>query len=131
MLDIIYNELIYKFTPSSGPGGQNVNKVSTRVEVRFNVPNSKCLNSYQKEILLEKLNHRMNSQGDLIIVCDETRSQKTNREIVTKRIASLIENTLVQPKKRKQTRPSRASKEKRLKDKKIRSDKKSNRKNEL
>jgi ribosome-associated protein len=131
MIDLLIRELKFKFTPSSGPGGQNVNKVSTRVEIRFNVIESDILSSDQKIIIIEKLGNKINATGDLIIICDETRSQIKNREIAISKFESLIEEALKPVKKRKATKPTKASKEKRLKEKKKITEKKNLRKGNI
>lgn len=131
MTDLIARELKFKFTPSSGPGGQNVNKVSTRVEVRFNVMESNVLSYDQKEIIFVRLQNRINATGDLIIICDETRSQIKNRELAISKIEKLIEDALKPVKKRKATKPTKASVEKRLKEKKKVTEKKKFRKDDI
>lgn len=121
-------ELKFRTSRSSGPGGQSVNKVSTKVELLFNVQNSQFLRLRQKEIVVEKLKNRINIEGILYLTSDETRSQLNNKELVIERFFSLLEEALKPIKKRRPTRPSRSSKEKRLKTKKIISDRKDLRK---
>jgi len=122
------SEILFSASRSSGPGGQNVNKVSTKVELRFNIPNSNLLSDTEKEILLEKLKNKINNEGDLILVSQEGRSQLKNKEKVLEKFYELIEKTLTPPKKRKPTKPTQASKKKRLEGKKLVSEKKSQRK---
>lgn len=122
------SELKFRTSRSSGPGGQSVNKVSTKVELLFDVWNSNVLTIEQKEIISIKLKNRINSEGILQISSDETRSQLKNKEIVVERFYGLLEEALKPVKKRKPTKPSKSSKEKRLKTKKIKSDKKDLRK---
>lgn len=121
-------ELKFRTSRSSGPGGQSINKVSTKVELLFNVQNSQFLLLTQKEIIAEKLKNRINVEGILYLTSDETRSQLNNKELVIERFFSLLEEALKPIKKRKPTKPSRSSKEKRLKTKKIISDRKDLRK---
>lgn len=128
MFDNLRSEIKYKFSRSSGPGGQSVNKVSTQVELLFDVGNSNVLNEDQRLIILEKLKNRINNDGILSLKSDETRSQLKNKEIVISRFFKLIEDALKPVKKRKLTKRSRASVEKRLRNKKIKSDKKKDRK---
>ena len=130
MYERLIDEIKFKFTTSSGPGGQSVNRVSTKVELRFDVEGSKLLSPDEKIIIITKLYSKINSKCELTLFCDETRSQKTNRDIAVTKFLELIKDALKPAKKRKQTRPSRASKEKRLKDKKIKSEKKNLRKND-
>jgi len=121
-------ELKFRTSRSSGPGGQSVNKVSTKVELLFDVWSSMTLLQRQKEIISEKIKNRINSEGVLQISCDETRSQLKNKEIAMERFFQLLEEALKPIKKRKPTKPSKASKERRLKTKKIKSEKKDKRK---
>ena len=121
-------ELKFRTSRSSGPGGQSVNKVSTKVELLFDVWNSNVLSIEQKEIVLKKLKNRINSEGTLQLSSEETRSQLKNKKLVIERFFQLLEEALKPIKKRKPIKPSKASKEKRLKSKKIKSDKKDLRK---
>ncbi len=121
-------ELKFRTSRSSGPGGQSVNKVSTKVELMFDVWNSNVLSIEQKEIVLKKLKNRINSEGTLQLFSEETRSQLKNKKLVIERFLQLLEEALKPIKKRKPTKPSKTSKEKRLKSKKIKSDKKDLRK---
>ena len=110
-------EVQYRTSRSSGPGGQHVNKVSTKVELIFDVMNSTVLSDNQKEIIVEKLQNRITKDGLLVLQCDESRSQLKNKEIVFERFINLIEQALKPVKKRKPTRPTKSSVQKRLKDK--------------
>lgn len=121
-------ELVFTSSRSSGPGGQHVNKVSTKVELRFHIPNSDLLNDEEKDILLIKLKNKINNEGELIIVSQDERSQLKNKEKVIEKFYELLQKALIPPKKRKPTKPTQASKEKRLEKKRIIADKKEKRK---
>lgn len=128
MIPDLSSELSYSFTRSGGKGGQNVNKVSTKVLLRFDVFDSKLLADWQKDIIREKLRGYI-SQNDLLqLTCEATRSQLKNKEIATTRFHHLLRTALTPVKPRKKTRVSRAVKERRLKSKAINSQKKKNRK---
>jgi len=124
----IHSELQFKAVRSSGAGGQHVNKVSTKVELAFDVAASQGLSAVEKERLLLKLKSRLTKDGVLQLHCDESRSQHKNRDLVVKRFFDLLKNALIVPKKRKPTKPTRSSVEKRLKSKKQAAEKKSQRK---
>ncbi|MPQ46830.1 aminoacyl-tRNA hydrolase [Marinifilum sp. N1E240] len=113
---------------SSGPGGQNVNKVNSKVELRFSVFDSKILTQEEKETLFKKLYHHINNQGILAVTAQTERSQLMNKEIAIQKFYQWIELALKPEKPRKKTRPTRASKEKRLAGKQIQSQKKESRK---
>lgn len=121
-------ELTFSASRSSGPGGQNVNKVSTRVELRFDVNGSGLLTAEEKSIILTVLAKRINSAGELILMAQIDRSQLKNKEKVTEKFYTLLTKALTPVKKRKPTRPSMAAKEKRLEEKQARSEKKERRK---
>ena len=124
----IISELNFKAVRSSGAGGQNVNKVSSKVVLSFDLPNSQVLSEDEKVLLLEKLRTKLTLEGVLILNCDEDRSQLKNKEIVTKRFLKLMQNALVVPKKRKPTKIPRSVIEKRIKAKRNTSEIKQNRK---
>lgn len=114
----IISEVTYKAVRSSGAGGQNVNKVSSKVVLSFDLNASQALNSEEKELLLLKLATRLTSENILILNCDEDRSQLKNKEIVTKRFLEIIKKGLVIPKQRKATKIPKSVIRKRIKDKK-------------
>ncbi len=125
--DVIISELQFKAIRSSGPGGQHANKVSSKVEVAFDVQNSNGISEREKSRLFLKLKSKLSKNGVLVFQCDESRSQHTNKSIVIKRLLDLLSIALVIPKKRKPSKPSRSSIEKRLKSKKKAALKKANR----
>ena len=117
--DLLLQELKFRAVRSGGAGGQHVNKVSTKVELSLNLYSSRAFNESEKERLYKKLNKRLTSENKLLVQCDESRSQRKNREIAEDRLLKLIEEALKVPKKRKKTSPSKASVEKRLKTKRV------------
>lgn len=126
--DKITAELNFKAVRSSGAGGQNVNKVSSKVVLTFDLNASQALNEDEKVLVETKLATKLTSENFLILNCDEDRSQLKNKTIVTKRFLDLIEKSLIVPKKRKPTRVPKSVIEKRLKDKSSISEIKQNRK---
>ena len=124
---VILTELQFKAIRSGGPGGQHANKVSSKVEVSLDIPNSNGLSQREKYRLGLKLSSKLSKNGVLLLQCDESRSQHTNKSNVIKRLLKLLEKTLLQPKKRKPSKPSRSSIEKRLQSKKRAALKKVNR----
>lgn len=113
---------------SGGPGGQNVNKVSTKIELRFPVASSAELGDEEKQILGVKLKNRINAAGELIVTSSAERSQWKNRQQAELKFFELIEKALTVPKRRKKTRPTAASKVKRIENKKKQALKKESRK---
>lgn len=107
-------ELQEAATRSSGPGGQHVNKTSTRVTLRWNVASSECLTPYQKRRLQQKLAARLTRRGDLIVNCDRTRSRARNREHARARIVEIVSGALARRLPRRPTKPTRASRVRRL-----------------
>ena len=114
----IISELQYKAVRSSGAGGQNVNKVSSKVVLSFDLKNSQALSEEEKTLLETNLSSRLTTDAVLILNCDEDRSQLKNKEIVTKRFLELIKNGLFVPKIRKATKIPKSVIKKRIKDKK-------------
>ncbi len=123
----IITELKFKAVRSSGAGGQNVNKVSSKVVLTYDLKASQALSEEEKELLFVKLKSKLTSENSLIIHCDEDRSQLKNKEIVIKRFLDLITKSLVVPKKRKPTKIPRSVIEKRLKNKSVMATVKQNR----
>ena len=120
-------ELKWRFSRSSGPGGQKVNKTNTRVEIIFNIEESKVLNDYQKKVLTKKLKTKLVNDC-ICLAVQEERNQLLNRQIAIKRISSEIRNSLKNSSKiRKATKPSKASQNRRLDSKKKRGELKKNR----
>lgn len=118
-------ELTETFMRASGPGGQNVNKVSSAVELRFEAARSPNLPAPVKTRLRKLAGRRWTKDGALVIQCDETRSQARNREIARERLADLIRKALEKPKRRIATRPTLGARKRRLKAKKERGEVKS------
>jgi ribosome-associated protein len=111
-------EISEKFSRSGGRGGQNVNKLSTKAEVRWNVDASMVFTPEEKEKIKDILGKRINKEGELIVVSQEERSQMQNRERAIERLNKLVEAALIPEKERKPTKPTKASKERRLEEKK-------------
>jgi len=121
-LKIPFSELELSFSRSSGPGGQNVNKTSTRVEVRFRISGSRALSEAQKRALTEALGSRIDKEGWLRVVEQRSRSQARNRELALRKLGELLRGGLKRLRKRIPTRPSRASQERRIQSKRHKSE---------
>lgn len=126
--DALIKELNFKAIRSSGSGGQHVNKVSSKVELQFNLQATSVLDKEQNALLSKNLKNRLTRDGILIFQCDESRSQHKNKEIVIQRFLETIKNGLIKPKKRKKTKIPKSVIRKRLKRKRLQSEKKANRK---
>lgn len=114
------SELTFRFSRSGGPGGQNVNKVETKVELLFDVARSTGLTDEQKQLIFVREKNRIDSDGMLRVIAQESRSQFENREAAVEKFVSIVAGALMKRKKRVKTRASKASKEKRIEGKKIR-----------
>jgi ribosome-associated protein len=120
-IKIPQNEITFKASRSSGPGGQNVNKLNTKVAVALDIENCSFLNDEQKQIILKKLAARITKDGRLIVESQKFRTQKANRDYAVEKLTILLENALKRPKTRRPTKPTFTAVEKRLKHKKSRS----------
>ncbi|KAA3598085.1 MAG: aminoacyl-tRNA hydrolase [Calditrichaeota bacterium] len=114
MVTINSDELNFQFVRSSGPGGQHVNKTSTKVILSFNLATSNSFTDEEKIIIYKKLNSNLDNEGNLQVVCQETRSQHKNKTIAITKLRSILTKALVKPKFRVRTKPTRSSQEKRL-----------------
>ena len=121
-IDLLVTELTFKTSRSGGSGGQNVNKVSTKVLLEFDVLNSKFLDEEQKSIIQKKLENKINSEGILQVVSQSERTQLKNKKVVLDKFKLLITNSFLVRKERKATKIPNAVKEKRLSDKRIKSE---------
>ncbi|MCT4591732.1 MAG: alternative ribosome rescue aminoacyl-tRNA hydrolase ArfB [Carboxylicivirga sp.] len=124
---IFINELDISASRSSGPGGQNVNKVNTKVTVRFNIMASEILNQYEKELIIHRLKGQLTSKYELIVSNQQYRSQLQNKLAAIEQVYLILRKALQPIKKRIKTKRTKASVEKRLSNKKIQSLKKANR----
>ncbi len=122
------SELQFQTSRSSGPGGQNVNKLETRVTLRFNLQSSNVLSEEEKELLLKKWAKQLTNEGELLISSEAHRTQLRNKDEVIAKFRKAIEQAFTKPKPRKKTKPSKGAIEKRLTSKKNHSEKKDLRK---
>lgn len=127
--ELLRHEISFKATRSSGPGGQHVNKTSTRIELMWDLERSTAFTEDEKARLRTALANRLNKEGQLIIAASPTRSQLKNKQAALAKFFRLLEKSLVVPKKRKRPKgPSAAAKAKRLRDKRIHAERKASRK---
>jgi len=120
-------EFVFQASRSGGAGGQNVNKVATKVELKFHVDSSELLTEEEKALVHKKLSSRIYSEGYLQVVCQEERSQLRNKELCVQRFYELLRQAFTKQKKRTATKPTKASVRRRLEGKKRHSEKKENR----
>ncbi len=123
-MEIPEQELTFEFIRSSGPGGQNVNKVATAVRLRFDVRRSAVLDDEVKVRLLALAGRRATKDGELVLLGQRHRTQEKNRQDVIARLTELVERALVAPRKRRATKPTRAAGVRRLRAKKLQADRK-------
>jgi len=124
----LLKELLFKGIRSSGSGGQHVNKVSSKIELTYNLENSNSISEKERALLYTRWSTRLTKENNLILHCDESRSQHRNKELAIKRFLTLLQNAIKVDKIRKATKPSRSSVLKRLENKKTKSLKKTHRK---
>ncbi len=116
--DILKNEIQYKAIRSSGAGGQHVNKVSSKIELSFNVILSNGLSEREKELVLKKLSNKISKENILVLTCQESRSQHRNKEIVVQRFFQLLKEAVIRKKFRVKTKPTQSSLKKKAETKK-------------
>jgi ribosome-associated protein len=114
------SEFIFSASRSSGPGGQNVNKVSSKIELRINLQLTTLLSDEEKKLVYRKLRNKINTDGELILVSQSERTQLLNKEVVIEKFYTIMAQALTLPLKRRSTRPTFASKVKRLEKKRSR-----------
>ncbi|WP_370176041.1 alternative ribosome rescue aminoacyl-tRNA hydrolase ArfB [Leeuwenhoekiella palythoae] len=126
--EALLQECDFKAVRSSGPGGQHVNKTSTKVMLHWSLKDSNVFSEEEKERLFKRLKSKLTSDNQLVLSYDQSRSQHKNKDEVFKNLVRLLENGLLKPKRRKKTKPTLASKKRRLDSKKRNAEKKANRK---
>jgi ribosome-associated protein len=114
------SEFVFSTSRSSGPGGQNVNKVSTKVELRFSLISTSLFSETEKELIFKKLKNKINKEGELVLISQSERTQLMNKKVVTEKFYELVSKSLTVPAKRRPTKPTLSSKVKRLEKKKNR-----------
>ncbi|WP_154856836.1 alternative ribosome rescue aminoacyl-tRNA hydrolase ArfB [Cyclobacterium xiamenense] len=117
-------ELTFQASRSSGPGGQNVNKVNSKILLKFNIPESRILEEMERDFLMKKWANKLDNEGNLIIQSQESRSQLQNKAIALRKFYHMLEAAFQKKKVRKATRPSKRAVEKRLKTKRMQAEKK-------
>jgi ribosome-associated protein len=130
-ISIPRSELTYRATRSGGPGGQHVNTSSTRIELLWDLEGSRAVSDEQRQRLRAKLAPRLDGDGMVRVVASDRRSQQQNRGAADERLAALVRHALHVPKKRRKTKPPAAAKERRIKSKKLRSERKRERRVDL
>ena len=126
--EALFQECDFKAVRSSGPGGPHVNKTSTKVMLHWSLKDSNVFSEDQKERLYKRLQNKLTTDDQLVLSYDQSRSQHKNKDEVFKNLVRLLENGLLKPKRRKKTKPTLASKKRRLDSKKRNAEKKANRK---
>ena len=124
---VLQKEVFYKTSRSGGKGGQNVNKVSSKVELLFSVDNTELFSADEKLLIMQKMQNRLNKDGLIQVICDEERSQYLNKEIAMDRLLVLLTGALQVKKQRKPVKISKAAKAARVENKRINSAKKESR----